>query len=136
MAGKQKDALTMTEPHFCNHAIVDKNPADYTEIVACPRDILAVWKLSLFAHELLHGDGRIKDESELAGDTLQKYIAARESIKRGEDIPKPILGVGIYEGIEIGVGREIIAAAYHENLDKIPASVRKAQADEIKKHLK
>lgn len=121
----------MTNPHFCNHTIVDSNPDDYIEIETSPATIFKVWKLSFFAHELLHKDGRVKSETELSGDALQKYIAASESLKRGEDVPKPILGVGIYEGIEIGVGREIIAAAYHAKMPTIPAHIRKAQADEI-----
>ena len=121
----------MANPQFCNHTIVDSNPDDYIEIKTCPETIFKVWKLSFFAHELLHKDGHVKSETELSGETLQKYIAASESLKRGETLPKPILGIGIYEGIEIGVGREIIAAAYHAKIPSIPAHIRKAQADEI-----
>ena len=125
----------MPKPQFCNHVIVEKNPNDYTEINAAPADILGLWKVSLFAHELLNKDGRLKNENELSNDTLQRYIAAKESFKRGEEIPKPVLGVGIYEGIEIGVGREIVAAALHAGLDFIPVSIRKAQADDIRQQL-
>ena len=125
-----------SSPNFYNHAIVDKNPDDYVEIIASPAAILGVWKLSFFAHELLHKDGAVKSEDELKGDTLQKYIEAAESIKRSEDIPTPILGIGIYDGVEIGVGREIIAAAYHANIETITTFARKGQADEIRDLLK
>jgi hypothetical protein len=125
----------MVQPQFCDHTIVSKNPDDYVEVQTSPASILKVWKLSFFAHELLNKDGSVKTESELSGDTLQKFIAASEAIKRGEELQKPILGIGIYDGIEIGIGREIIAAAYHLGLSTIPASIRKGQADEIQSFL-
>ena len=132
---RNEKVLIMGVPQFCNHTIVETNPDDYVEVTVDPAVIFKVWKLSFFAHELLHKDGRVKSESELSGDALQKYIAASEALKRGEYLPKPILGVGIYEGIEIGVGREIIAAAYHAKITTMPAHIRKAQADEIKAFL-
>lgn len=121
----------MTTINFCNHTIIDQSPDDYVEIETSPSKIFSVWKLSFFAHELLNQDGGVKAESEITGDTLQKYIDAMESIRRGEDIPKPVLGVGIYDGIEIGIGREVIAAAYHSGVETIPTHVRKGQRDEI-----
>lgn len=126
----------MTAAQFCDHVIVNKNPEDYIEVETSPQAIFKVWKLSFFAHELLHNDGQVKTAEELSGDTLEKYIQAAEAFKRGETVVKPILGVGIYDGIEIGVGREIIAAAYHAGVKSIPANIRKAQADEILSFLK
>lgn len=125
----------MTPPNFCNHIIVDKNPDDYTEIVTSPAAIFDTWRLSFFAHELLRQDGSVKNESELDGNTLQKFIAASEALKRGEAIEKPVLGIGLNDGIEIGIGREIVAAAYHAGEQEITASVRKAQIKDISKLL-
>jgi len=126
----------MSKPQFCDHVIVSKNPDDYTEVNTSPTSIFNGWKLSFFAHELLNKDGTIKNQADLSGDTLQKYIQAAESLRRGEPIEKPILGVGIYDGIEIGVGREVIAAAYHAGLKSIPANIRKGQATEVQSFLK
>lgn len=126
----------MAQPQFCNHTVIDQNPADYVEIMVSPQKIFEQWKLSFFAHELLHKDGSVKSQDELSGDTLNKFIRASESFHRGEEVPKPVLGVGIFDGVEIGIGREIIAAAYHSGLNTIPVHVRQAQLKEIEKLLK
>lgn len=122
-------------PAFCNHEIIDKAPLDYVEMQSNPRNILKAWSLSMFAHELLNKDGDIKSQDDLADATLQKYLDVLEKINRGEDIKKPIIGVGIMDGIEIGIGREIIAACATLNIDKIPFYVRKAQSCDVKKLL-
>jgi hypothetical protein len=119
------------QAQFCNHTIIDQNPDDYLEISCSTERVLQAWRESMFAHELMNNDGTVKDESELNGDTLHKYIDAKERLNRGEQLPKPVLGIGIFDGIEIGIGREIIAAAYHGGIKTIPANVRKAQAEEI-----
>jgi len=124
-----------TTAKFCNHIVVDKCPDDYIEFVTSPHAIFKAWKLSFFAHELLKSDGSVKVEPELSGDALQKYITASENIKRGDAIEKPVLGIGLFDGIEIGIGREIIAAAYHAQITEIPVCVRKTQIDEIKSFL-
>lgn len=70
-------------------------------------------------------------ENTLKGASLQKYISAYEALKRDEAVEKPVLGIGLFDGIEIGIGREIIAAAYHLNISDLPIHVRTAQAEEI-----
>lgn len=117
---------------FCDHIVVQKNPEDYTEMVLTPSQIFDAWKSSMFAHELIAKDGTIMGENALKGPSLQKYIAAYESLKRDEAVEKPVLGIGLFDGIEIGIGREIIAAAYHLNITDLPIHVRAAQAEEIK----
>lgn len=123
------------KPSFYDHEIVQKSPDDYVELTVSPRTILKAWSLSMFAHELLNKDGMVKDKADIRDETLQRYVAAEESLKRGEDIAKPIIGIGIMDGIEIGIGREIIAVADVMSITDIPIHVRKAQVDEVKKAL-
>lgn len=125
----------MPQTQFRDHIIVAQNPEDYIEVQTSPACIFKGWELSPFAYELLNRDGSIKTESDLAGDTLQKFIAASEAIKRGEPLEKPILGIGLNDDIEIGVGREIIAAAYHAGLTSIPTKIPKGQADCVQQFL-
>ena len=116
---------------FCDHIVVQKNPEDYTEMVLTPSQIFDAWKSSMFSHELIAKDGTIMGENTLKGASLQKYISAYEALKRDEAVEKPVLGIGLFDGIEIGIGREIIAAAYHLNISDLPIHVRTAQAEEI-----
>ncbi len=119
-------------PTFYDHEIVQQSPDDYAELTLSPRVILDAWALSMFAHELLDRDGAVKDKSDIKNETLERYVAAEESMKRGEGVAKPIIGIGIMDGIEIGIGREIIAAAHVMGVKDIPVHVRQAQADEVK----
>ena len=123
------------QPAFYNHEIVQQSPDDYVEMILTPVAILDAWSLSMFAHELLNKDGSIKGENSMNEDTLSKYLDALESLKRGEDVAKPVIGIGIMDGIEIGIGREVIAACATLNINEIPFHVRKAQVDDVKKVL-
>jgi hypothetical protein len=123
------------QPKFCDHAVVLASPDNYVEMTCSPKDVLDAWSLSIFAHELLNKDGSVKEKTDMVEPTLGKYIDALEMLKRGEDVAKPVIGIGIMDGVEIGIGREIIAASYILKLPKIAFHVRQAQADEIKKLL-
>ncbi len=123
------------QPEFYDHEIVQQSPDDYYEMTLNAYSVLKAWSSSLFAHELLKSDGTIKDQSEMSDGTLDKYITATELIKKQESIAKPIIGVGMMDGIEIGVGREIIAVCHQMNIDTIPVQMRKAQRAEIEKLL-
>jgi len=119
------------QPKFYNHEIVQKSPDDYAEMILSPQIILKAWSSSMFAHELLHQDGSVKDMQDLQGDSLRRYVEAMESLKRQDDVAKPIIGVGIMDGIEVGIGREIIAAANVLQIQEIPVHIRKAQWDDV-----
>lgn len=121
---------------FYDHEVVQNAPNDYIEIALSPVEILDAWTLSMFAHELLNKDGSVKSKKDMNPSTMQKYIDMHSLIKRGEPIPKPVIGIGIMDNLEIGIGREIIAAAMQNNISQIIVNIRKAQVTEIKKLLK
>ena len=123
------------QPQFYDHEVVKKSPQDYVEFTLSPSRILKAWQSSLFAHELLDKDANVKDDKDMAPETYQRYIDATEALKRREAIAKPVIGIGIMDGVEIGIGREIIAACQTMGVDDIPVSVRRAQADDIKSAL-
>ena len=125
----------MDDPIFYDHEIVQRAPSDYIEIKLKPDAVLKAWSLSMFAHEILNQNGDVKKETEMSAITLDKYLNAIESFKKNEGNIKPIIGIGIMDNIEIGVGREIVAAAKIILLDKIPIHVRKAQEKEIRELL-
>jgi hypothetical protein len=121
---------------FYDHEVVQNAPHDYVEITLSPQKILSAWTLSMFAHELLNKDGTVKNPDDMNAPTLQKFIEAKTFIKRGEALPKPIIGIGIMDNLEIGIGREIVAAAAHDNIAQIVVNMRKAQSKDIEKLLK
>lgn len=125
----------MSQTKFYDHEVVQRSPDDYIEVILLTDKIINAWTLSIFAHELLNKNGDIKDHDQMNSDTLQKYIIALDSLKKSTEIAKPILGIGIMDNIEIGIGREIIIAAKKLSIDKIPVHLRKSQADDIQKLL-
>ena len=133
----QQHELAMSIPSitFYDHEVVQKAPNDYIEIILSPQKILSAWAISLFAHELLNPDGTIKPQKAMNANTLHKFIEISDDMKRGEIIPKPVIGIGIMDNLEIGIGREIIVLAAQNNIQKIPVHVRKAQSREIEKLL-
>lgn len=120
---------------FYNHEVVQNAPSDYVEGCYTPGQILKAWQTSLFAHELLAKDGTLKAQKDMHESTLEKFINASDAIKRSEALPKPIIGVGIMDNIEIGIGREIIAASLALGIESIPVNMRVAQAEDIVKML-
>lgn len=119
---------------FYDHEVVQKTPDDYTEMTIAPQKLLDAWSSSLFAHELLK-NGAVKSSNDMKNDTLEKFIDADEKFKRNEPLPKPVIGIGIMDGIEIGIGREIIAAARVNDVDVINVCVRNAQLKDVNKLL-
>lgn len=118
-------------PTYIDHAVVARTPDDYVSVTVDIASVFEAWKLSIFSHELLDQMGGVKNEDSLGGDVLKKFLTAREAFNRGEPLEKPVLGIGIYDGVEIGIGREIMAAAFQAGEKTIPVCVRKSQKDEI-----
>jgi|GEM_PF-4828544 len=87
------------QPKFCDHAVVQASPNDYIEMTRAPKDILDAWSLSMFAHELLNKDGSVKANDDMNEVTLEKYLNALDALKRNEDIDKPVIGIGIMDGV-------------------------------------
>lgn len=123
----------MTEPAFYDHEVVRRSPADYVEMRLSPSALLKAWSLSMFAHEMLANDGTVKPVDCMNTETLEKLLYAQDAMKKGEAVAKPIIGVGIMDNIEIGIGREIVVAAQTMNIPEIPVHARQAQAREITK---
>lgn len=126
----------MTEPVFYDHEIVQKSPSDYGEMTVSPAIILQAWSHSMFAHEILDPNGNVKPDDALAEATLDLLLRAQDALKRGEPIAKPVLGVGIMDNVEIGIGREIVAAAYRLEIPSLPVHVRQGQLVDIQTLLK
>lgn len=122
----------MANQVFYDHEIVQRSPSDYLELSISPSIILTAWSQSMFAHEILSKDGTIKPNTQMSEATLDLFLKAQDMLKRDEPVAKPVLGVGIMDNVEIGVGREIVAAAYVLGLSVMPVHVRKGQADDIK----
>ena len=126
----------MSAAAFTNHEVVNKSPSDYVEIIVSLAVLVKAWSHSAFAYEMLESGGSIKPDTKMGHDILERYLRAQNALKNGDAVTKPVIGIGIMDNVEIGIGREIAVAAYAIGLDNMPVHVRVQQSKEIEKLLK
>jgi hypothetical protein len=93
---------------FIDNPAIRGRETRFTERVLAPAAVVAAWRSSLFAFEWLKPDGGLKSLDELTDANRAKRLAVEDAIRAGRSLAKPVLGIGITEGIEIGAGREIL----------------------------
>lgn len=122
------------------HEFID-NPAvkgredKFIPAIANVAAVLASWKLSLFAHEWLATDGTIKPMQQMPEGTQAKRRATKEILRTSSVLERPILGLGIFDNVEIGAGKEIFLCLAAIGAAAIPVHIPKSQEAEFQKFL-
>lgn len=104
-----------------------QDPELYTEITVDAERTLESWQLSVMSLEWLDKKGRIKAFKDLKPVKQEKRLAIEETLKNGKRIETPILGIGLYDNVEIGSGRAAFLTLAAQGFDCIPVHVRKSQ---------
>ncbi|MBX2834217.1 MAG: hypothetical protein KTR28_04505 [Micavibrio sp.] len=97
----------INRPNFVDFQGVSNAPERYVSMDVDTKKVLESWKKSLFSFEWLDGDGNFKDVSALKPIDAQRFNEVHEALKAGKPLEKPVLGLGVMDNVEIGVGREI-----------------------------
>ncbi|MCB1538779.1 MAG: hypothetical protein H6865_04580 [Rhodospirillales bacterium] len=119
-------------PVFTDNPVALAQAGRYAEICVDAARVLADWRRSLFAHELLDADGRVKGDEDLSETRLEKREAARARLRSGAALEKPILGIGIFDNVEIGAGSDVLALLVLEGCTAVPVHVRSGQVSDFK----
>ncbi len=98
--------------------------------------LLASWKESLFAHEWLKPDGSLKKPEELNEINRGKRLAVENAVRKGLPVPRPVLGLGITDTVEIGSGKDVLLTLAAMTHDTLPVHVPKSHADDFKLFLR
>jgi len=117
-----------------NKAVKGRGDA-YTNVYVDVSRILESWRMSLFSHEWLLPDGRIKDLKELPASEQVKRQSVELALANGQNINKPVLGIGLLENVEIGTGKAeflTLAALGHT---KIPVHIPKSNETDFKEYV-
>ena len=77
--------------------------------------------------EWLDKKGRIKAFKDLKPVKQEKRLLIEEALKNGARIERPILGIGLYDNVEIGSGRAAFVTLAAQGFNRIPVHVRKSQ---------
>lgn len=91
--------------HFIDNPLIKAGADKYVSIVIHGQRALRSWRKSVFSYEWLLPDGTIKNIDQLPEAERPKRKAAEEKIDSNGPIEKPVLGIGMFDNIEIGIGR-------------------------------
>ncbi len=120
------------QPVFTDNPVALAQASRYTELLIDAAKVLQDWRQSLFAHELVDSNGFVKGDDDLNESRLEKRETVRARLQSGAALEKPVLGIGIFDNIEIGAGSDTLATLVMEGITVLPVHVRSSQIDEFK----
>lgn len=120
---------------FRDNAAALAKPGAFLSIEVDTKAVLKSWKSSLYSFEWLTPDGAIKALEELSGPEAAKRLAIESAVKAGEEIEKPVLGIGMLDNVEIGSGRAQFLTLAAEGLAAMPVHIPASNEKEFKKFL-
>ncbi|HEY8963147.1 MAG TPA: hypothetical protein VIN59_01660 [Alphaproteobacteria bacterium] len=126
-----KTADQPVTPIFSDSRVAQNNAAQYAEILVDAAKILQNWRASLMAHEYLDKNGIVKSDDDITESRLEKREQIRQSLRNGESLEKPVLGIGIFDNVEIGAGADILVTLFLDGHSVIPVHVRKSQMNDF-----
>ena len=100
------------------------------EIKVAP--VLASWQESIFAHEWLTPDGKIKKSSEMVEKVQLRRKEIEARIKGQDLLERPVLGIGILDNIEIGSGKDLFLSLAAQGATTIPVHIPKSHEQDFR----
>lgn len=117
-----------------NNAAVAR-PEKFMDALVIADKTVESWRYSVFSFEWLNKDGSIKNIEELSPREQPKRAEVERMIAQGNALPKPILGIGLEDNIEIGSGREVFLTLKDLGLQVIPVHIPVSNAEDFKDYL-
>ncbi len=108
----------------------------YTCVIVSIPAILKSWKNSLFSFEWLNPDGSIKNIDSLPLVQREKRLEVELLLNDKNPLPKPVLGIGLMNTVEIGAGKAIFLTLAAHNHDSIPVHIPLSHENDFKEFLK
>jgi hypothetical protein len=116
---------------FIDNSAIKSHTEKYKSVDVDIDKVLNSWKTSLFSFEWVTPEGRIKSVEELSEIEKEKRLTVENDFKINKPIEKPVLGIGLLENIEIGIGRHVFLTAAHLGYKKIPVHIPKSHEDDF-----
>ncbi len=117
---------------FIDNPAIGERSDHYTIVFVDVAKTLQSWQSSLFSFEWMLPDGEIKRLEELPEKEQVRRQEVEKTLESAQPIAKPVLGIGLMENIEIGMGRaEFLTLAAH-GLAKIPVHIPKSNESDFK----
>jgi hypothetical protein len=121
---------SLPAPTFASPPVSEDHPGRYIGIVVSVPKVLQSWKKSLYSYEWLYADGRIKTLDELSEAEKAKRLRVEDTVRAGQPVNSPVLGIGVLDNIEIGMGRAEFLTLASYGLKTMPVMIpRSAESD-------
>lgn len=127
--------IKIQDLEFTPHPSLIGKEDKYTDILVNVQAVIKSYHASVYSFEWLDSDGTIKDITALPKNEQEKRNAVQHLIDSRQPISKPVLGIGIEDNIEFGIGRAAFLTAAAHGIQTIPVHVRISQIDEFKEFL-
>jgi hypothetical protein len=114
-----------------NPAILNRRE-HYFDAVVNVELILKSWRQSLFSHEWLLSDGRIKTIRELPGTEAHKREKVELDLANGRALITPVLGIGLLDNVEIGSAKAEFLTLASMGWNEIPVHIPESNMDDFK----
>ncbi|HQX26451.1 MAG TPA: hypothetical protein PKX38_00780 [Alphaproteobacteria bacterium] len=118
--------------HFTENPLAADETGRYLSVHVRVPEIVKSWRGSLFSFEWLRPDGKIKSAAELNPAEREKRQAVEQLIQAGAAIPMPILGIGMMDNVEIGVGRAELLTLAAAGIETMPVHIPKSSESDFK----
>lgn len=123
----------MSIPVFKDNSAIKGQEARYTVIEVDTVLALESWRQSLFSFEWLSPAGTVRSADELPLQEREKRLAAEAEIASGAPLPRPILGIGIMDNIEIGAGRALFLTLAAKGCKAVSVHIPKSNLNDFNK---
>lgn len=117
---------------FTDNPLIAANAAKYMAVTVDTARVLDSWRTSFMSHEWLDQNGHIKPPAALKDDLRNQHLAMLKAVKDGMQIARPVLGIGIYDNVEIGIGRDIFVTLASLGLPAIAVHIPHSMVKEFK----
>lgn len=122
-------------PKLVDNASVKGKEDKYEIIEVNLKAVLEGWKISLFSFEWLLPDGSVRVPEELPETEREKYHAVLANYESGNELERPVLGIGIMDNVEIGSRRDVLLTLAAQGLETLEVHVPIANKDDFTPYL-
>ncbi len=117
---------------FVDNPAISERKENYVDIQVNATNIVENWRISLFSYEWILSDGRIKSRDELSESERTKRESVEACLSSGKPLEKPVLGIGMLDNVEIGIGRATFLTLVAQGYETIPVHIAKSHEEEFR----
>lgn len=124
-----------TAIEFTDNPHIADRKGNYLPVTVDSAKIINSWRGSLRAFEWITPEGKIKDMAALKPAEQEQRKEIEDLLNQGTPLAKPVLGIGLLENVEIGIGRATFLVAVAHGMKTVPVHIPKAHEKDFQPFL-